>query len=185
MKELNLKEKYQEEVIPKMREIFNFKKNLAVPRIEKISVNIGVGRASQNPNFQDKILPGIMKEMAAIVGQKPKTTSAKKSISGFKTRQGQTVGLTVTLRRQKMYDFLERLIKIVLPRVRDFRGINPKSIDSKGNLSIGFREHIVFPEIKPETSKVDFGLEITIVTNSKNKKEALELYKLIGIPFCK
>ncbi len=183
MKELNLREKYHKEVVPKLKEIFGYKNNLTAPKLEKISINVGVGRASQNPNFQDKILPEIIRELALITGQKPKTTTAKKSISGFKTRQGQIVGLKITLRRNRMYEFLERLIKIVLPRVRDFRGLNPKSVDSKGNLSIGFKEHAVFPEIKPEFSKADFGLEASIITSAKNKNEALELYKLLGIPF--
>lgn len=185
MKELNLREKYHKEVVPKLKEIFGYKNNLMAPKLEKISINVGVGRASQNPNFQDKILPEIIKELALITGQKPKTTTAKKSISGFKTRQGQIIGLKITLRRDRMYEFLERLIKMVLPRVRDFRGLNPKSVDSKGNLSIGFKEHAVFPEIKPEFSKADFGLEASIITSAKNKNEALELYKLLGIPFKK
>jgi len=153
--------------------------------IEKIVINVGVGRLSQQPNFEDKVLPELMKEMALIAGQKPAITKAKKSISGFKVREGQTVGLKVTLRYQRMSDFLERLIKIVFPRLRDFRGIDLKNIDSNGNLTVGLREQTVFPEINPEISKVDFGLEISIVSNAKNKEEAVALYRSLGIPLKK
>lgn len=153
--------------------------------IEKIVINVGVGRLSQQPNFEDKVLPELMKEMALIAGQKPAITKAKKSISGFKVRKGQTVGLKVTLRYQRMSDFLERLIKIVFPRLRDFRGIDLKNIDSNGNLTVGLREQTVFPEINPEISKVDFGLEISIVSNAKNKEEAVALYRSLGIPLKK
>ena len=153
--------------------------------IEKIVINVGIGRLSQQPNFEDKVLPELMKEMALIAGQKPAVTKAKKSISGFKVREGQAVGLKVTLRHQRMSDFLERLIKIVFPRLRDFRGIDLKNIDSNGNLTVGLREQTVFPEINPEISKVDFGLEISIVSNAKNKEEAVALYRSLGIPLKK
>lgn len=151
-------------------------------KLEKIVVNVGIGKLSQQPNFEDKILPEVIKELSLITGQKPFICRAKKSIAGFKVRAGQIVGLKVTLRRHRMEDFLSKLINIVLPRVRDFRGINLKSIDSKGNLTIGIKEHTVFPEINPETSKVDFGLEISIVSNAKNREEAIELFRRIGIP---
>ena len=181
----NSKEKYYKEVIPKMKEVFGYKNNLAVPKIIKIVINTGVGRMSQQPNFQDKILPELIKELSLITGQKPKSTAAKKSIAGFKIRQGQIVGLAAVLRRGRMYDFLDRMIKIVLPRLKDFRGIDLKNIDKKGNLSIGLREHLVFPEINQETSKFYFGLEITIVSNAKKRDEAIELYRLMGIPLKK
>ncbi len=158
---------------------------LKIPKIEKMVVNVGIGRLSQQPNFEDKVLPELTKEIALITGQKPAITKAKKSISGFKVREGQAVGLKVTLRHRRMSDFLERLIKIVLPRLRDFRGIDLKSVDSGGNLTIGLREQMVFPEINPEISKVDFGLEISIVSNAKNKEEAVTLYRLLGIPLKK
>ena len=161
------------------------KETLKIPRIEKIVVNVGIGRLIQQPNFEDKILPELIKEIALITGQKPAITKAKKSISGFKVRQGQAVGLKVTLRHQRMCNFLERLIKIVFPRLRDFRGINLKSIDPKGNLTVGLREQMVFPEINPEISKVDFGLEISIVSNTENKEEAVTLYRSLGIPLKK
>ena len=127
----------------------------------------------------------IIKDLTSITGQKPAPTPAKKSIAGFKIRKGQIVGLKITLRRRRMRDFLEKLINIVFPRVKDFRGIDLKSVDEKGNLTVGFKEHVVFPEINIETSKVDFGLEINIVSNAGTKEEAIELYKLLGIPFKK
>jgi len=153
--------------------------------IEKIVINVGIGKWSQQPNFEEKVLPELIKEIGLITGQKPAITKAKKSISGFKVREDQPVGLKVTLRHRRMTDFLERLIRIVLPRLRDFRGINPKSIDPRGNLTIGLREQTVFPEINPEISKVDFGLEISIISNTKNREEAIELYRQLGLPLKK
>ncbi|PIV31958.1 50S ribosomal protein L5 [Candidatus Wolfebacteria bacterium CG02_land_8_20_14_3_00_37_12] len=161
------------------------KNDLAVPRLEKIVINVGVGRMSQQSNFTEKILPEIIKDFATITGQKPALTSAKKSIAGFKTREGQVVGMKATLRRQRMKDFLERLVKITLPRVKDFKGIELKNIDSNGNLTIGMKENVVFPEINPEFLKFDFGLEISIVSNAKTKEEAIKLYRLLGIPLKK
>jgi large subunit ribosomal protein L5 len=183
MSDLNYKEKYNKEIVPKLKEILGYKNNLAVPRIEKIVINTGIGKLSQAVGFQDKILPELIKNIASITGQKPKTTTAKKSIAGFKIRQGQIIGAKVTLRGDRMYDFLKKMIMIVFPRVKDFRGITLKSVDKKGNLSVGFKENVVFPEISAETSKVDFGVEITIVVRAKNREEAIELYKLVGIPF--
>ncbi|KKR88867.1 MAG: 50S ribosomal protein L5 [Candidatus Wolfebacteria bacterium GW2011_GWA2_42_10] len=177
--------KYHKEVLPKMKEKFGYKNDLIAPRLEKIVVNIGIGRLSQQPNFEEKLLPEIIKDLTSITGQKPAPTPAKKSIAGFKIRKGQIVGLKITLRRRRMRDFLEKLINIVFPRVKDFRGIDLKSVDEKGNLTVGFKEHVVFPEINIETSKVDFGLEINIVSNAGTKEEAIELYKLLGIPFKK
>jgi len=185
MSQKNLRDKYQKEVIPQMRKIFGFRNDLMVPRIEKVVVNVGVGRLSQQANFNDKILPETMNTLSIITGQKPKKAAAKKSIASFKIREGQTIGLKITLRGIRMYDFLDRLVKVVFPRVRDFRGIDLKNIDQGGNLSIGLREHLVFPEISPETSRVDFGLQIVIVSNAKKKEEAIELYRLLGIPLKK
>lgn len=175
----------KEEIIKKLKEKFGYKNDLALPKLKKIVINAGIGRLSQQPNFDEKILPGIMKELAMITGQKPSIVTAKKSIAGFKIRQGQNVGLKVTLRRRKMHDFLERLIRITFPRLRDFKGIDLKNIDANGNLNIGFKEQAVFPEINPETSKIDFGLETTIVSSAKNKEEAIELYRQLGIPLKK
>ena len=165
--------------------MFGYKNSLAVPKVEKIVINVGVGRLSQQPNFEEKTLPIIAKEVAAITGQKPIMTKAKKSIAGFKTRAGQIVGLKVSLRRKRKEDFLGKLVHVVLPRLRDFRGIDPRAVDASGNLHIGLRDYLVFPEINPEESKVDFGMEISIVNTAKKRDEALELYKLIGIPFKK
>ncbi|MBI5401536.1 50S ribosomal protein L5, partial [Candidatus Wolfebacteria bacterium] len=153
MKDLKLKEKYNKEIVVKMKEKFGYKNNLAVPRLEKIVVNLGVGRMSQQQNFSDKILPELIKDFAFITGQKPKSAPAKKSIAGFKIRQGQIVGLVATLRGNRAHDFMDKLIKIVFPRVRDFRGVDLKNVDKNGILSIGFKEHVVFPEISSETSK--------------------------------
>lgn len=168
--------------VKKIKEELGYQNDLDIPKLEKIVVNVGIGKLSQQPNFEDKILPEVIKEVSLITGQKPFICKAKKSIAGFKVRAGQIVGLKVTLRRQKMKDFLSRLVNIALPRVRDFKGINLKSIDGKGNLTIGIKEHTVFPEINPETSKVDFGLEISIVSNAKNREEAIEFYRELGIP---
>jgi len=169
----------------KIENKLGYKNDLAVPRVEKIVINIGVGRLSQQPNFEEKTLPEIIKNFSLITGQKPAVCQAKKSISGFKIRAGQIIGLKTTLRRQRMADFLEKLIKVIFPRVRDFRGIETKSVDEKGNLTIGLKEHMVFPEINPETSKIDFGMEITIVSNAKNKNEAIQIYRQMGIPLKK
>ena len=185
MKDLKFKEKYNKEVLPKMKEAFKYKNDFAVPKITKIVVNLGVGRMSQQQGFQDKILPELIKDFAAITGQKPKTAAAKKSIAGFKIRQGQIVGLVATLRGARMNDFLDKLIKVVFPRVRDFRGIDLKNVDKNGNLSVGFKEHVVFPEISPEDSRYDFGLEITIVPTVKNREQAVEMYRFVGIPLKK
>lgn len=151
--------------------------------IEKIVINAGIGRLSSQPNFQDKILPDIIREFSLISGQKPELRKARQSISGFKLRQGTVVGLKATLRRKRARQFLDKLIKIVLPRVRDFRGINLKNADQSGNLTIGLKEHIVFPEISPEHSKVNFGVEITIVPKQvKTREEAIQLYKELSMP---
>lgn len=156
-----------------------------INRINKIVVNIGVGRLSQQPNFEDKLLPGIMKEAALITGQKPTACKARKSIAGFKIRTGQVVGLKVTIRGKRINDFLEKLVKIVLPRLRDFRGIDLKNIDANGNLTIGLKDHTVFPETDVETSKIDFGLEISIVSDVKNREGAMEFYRQLGLPLKK
>lgn len=186
MSKLTLKQKYQKEAVPAMKEKLGRKNDLAVPRIEKIVVNNGIGRLSQQPNFEDKILPEIMKEIALITGQKPVISKAKKSIAGFKIREGQIIGLKTTLRGGRMFDFLDKLIRIVLPRLRDFRGIDLKSIDANGNLNIGLKEQAVFPEINPEMIKFDFGLEISVaVAGVKKREEAIELYRLLGVPLKK
>ena len=155
-------------------------------KIQKIVVNAGIGRLSALPNFEEKVLPDIMKEFASITGQKPSARSAKQSISGFKLRAGTVVGLKVTLRGARMVQFLERLRPIVLPRIRDFRGLSLKNIDEGGNLNIGIRENVAFPEINPEFSKANFGLEITIVPEKmKNREEAIAFYRTLELPLVK
>ena len=153
--------------------------------IEKIVINAGVGRLSQQPNFEQKILPQILGDISAIAGQKPEVTKAKKSIAGFKTREGQIVGIKVTLRRRKMVDFFERMITIVLPRFRDFRGLEAGIIDSAGTMNIGFTEQMVFPEINQEESPVTFSLGVNIVPKKKNREKALEEYRRLGVPLKK
>lgn len=153
--------------------------------LEKIVINVGLGRASSQPNFTDKILPAISEELSIITGQKPQVRNAKQSIAGFKLRAGTVVGIKVTLRRKRRDDFLRKFVNIVLPRVRDFRGIDLKAVDANGNLTIGVKEHVVFPEISSELIKTNFGMEITLVPKIRNRKTAIELYKSLGIPFKK
>lgn len=150
----------------------------ALPKIVKVVINVGLGRVIKDEKFLELVL----RDLALISGQKPKTTLAKKSIANFKTRQGMIIGAMVTLRGQRMYDFLNRLIHTALPRTRDFRGLSDTSLDKKGNLTIGIKEHIVFPEVSGEEMKNIFGFEITVVVKAKNKEEALALYKALGFP---
>lgn len=181
---LKLKEKYNSEVIPEMMKKLGYKNPMAVPKVEKAIINVGFGRliAGKSSDEQKKIQNTILQDLSLISGQKPVFKKAKKSISTFKTRQGQIVGAAVVLRGNKMFDFLERLIHIALPRLRDFQGIDVSSFDREGNLTIGIREHIAFPEILPEKAKNIFGLEITVTTTAKNREEGIELLRLIGFP---
>lgn len=179
-----LKDKFEKEVISVMKEKFGYRNPMAVPKIEKVVVNTGFGRLlmGKTAEEQRKIQKAILQDLALICGQYPVLTKAKKSISGFKVRKGMPVGAMVTLRKKKMYDFLERLINITLPRTRDFRGIDQKSVDKAGNLTIAIKEHIAFPEISPEQAKIMFGFEVTVVTSAKTREEGLELLKLLGFP---
>ncbi|MBZ1348686.1 MAG: 50S ribosomal protein L5 [Candidatus Liptonbacteria bacterium] len=155
-------------------------------KIEKIIVSVGIGKSRQlNSQFDEKILPEIKKELSLITGQIPTDTQSKKSIAGFKVREGEVVGLKITLRRKRMNDFLKRLINTVLPRVRDFKGIDLKSVDKNGGLNIGFKEQVVFPEINQEISKASFGLQVTVALNTGNRNKAIDFYKEIGVPFKK
>lgn len=158
------------------------KSDLKAPRLEKAVVNIGVGRLRQSTGaqFEEKILPEIMKELGLITGQKPAPRPAKLSIAGFKIRQGDIVGVKVTLRGRRLNDFSNRIINVVLPRVRDFKGLDQKAIDRNGNLSVGFKEQYVFPEISPDKSKISFGFEVTFVPRAKNREDAIMLYKSLG-----
>lgn len=179
-----LLEKYNQEVIPEMMKKFGYKNKMAVPKLEKVIVNTGFGRevGGKTSEEQKKIVDFILEDLSFICGQKAIKTYAKKSIANFKTREGMPIGAKVTLRGKKMTDFLERLIHIALPRSRDFRGISATSADKKGNLTIGIREHIDFPEILTEKAKNIFGLEVTVVTTAKTPQEGLELLKLLGFP---
>lgn len=174
-----LLEQYKQEITPRLMERFAYKNVMQVPKIEKIIVNIGVGEAIQNP----KALDGAVNDLMVITGQKPIITRAKKSIAGFKLREGMPIGCKVTLRGERMYDFLTRLVNIVLPRVRDFRGVSPQAFDGRGNFSLGIKEQTIFPEI--EYDKIDKirGLEVVIVTTAKTDEEARELLKSMGMPF--
>lgn len=176
----DLKEKYIKEINPALREKFGYKNVMAVPKIEKVAVNVGVGRIRDSKEHEE-----IKKYLALITGQKPSPRPAKKAIAAFKTRKGLIIGYKVILRGTRMYDFLFRLINIALPRTRDFQGISPNSFDKSGNLTLGIKEHIVFPEMVGEDYRFLFGLEVTIATSAKKKEEGVELLKLIGFPIQK
>lgn len=169
--------KYRKETVPAMRSKFGYKNVMQVPRVSKIVLNIGIGKQVKD----EKMLEKIEKDLALLAGQKPVPTVAKKSIASFKIREGMKIGYKVTLRKIKMYDFIDRLISIALPRTRDFRGLDKKSFE-KGVLNIGIVEHSIFPEIHYESLKDVFGLEIAVVTTAKSKEEAAELLKLMGFP---
>ena len=178
---MRLEEKYKNEVVPSLMKKNNYKTAMLVPRIEKVVVNMGVGDAVQN----SKMLEAAVEDLAKITGQKPVETKAKKSIAGFKVREGHKIGCKVTLRGDRMYAFLDKLISISLPRVRDFRGLSPKSFDGRGNYTIGIKEQLIFPEIKfDEVVKVR-GMDIVIVTTAKNNEEAFDLLNELGVPFRK
>ena len=181
---IKLKDKYIKEAIPAMKEKFGYKNSMAVPKIEKVVINNSFGRMIMDKTSDEKkkIKEAIIQDLSLICGQRPVLTKSKKSISTFKVREGMEIGAKVTLRKKKMYDFLDRLIHITFPRSRDFRGIDSKSIDEKGNLTIAIKEHISFPEVSPEKTRFLFGFEITVVTTAKNKKQGLELLKLLGFP---
>ncbi|MFH1769123.1 MAG: 50S ribosomal protein L5 [Parcubacteria group bacterium] len=173
-----LYEKYKKEVIPAMVLKFGYASVMAVPKISKVTVNIGVGRFIK----EKKILEHIEKDLATLTGQKPSVRKARKSIAGFKVREGMPVGYMATLRGARMYDFIDRLISIALPRSRDFRGIESKNIDAQGSLNLGVREHSIFPEISYESLKDIFSLQINVTTTAKTRGEGLELLKLMGFP---
>lgn len=177
----NLKEKIQKQVIPAMQEKFGYKNGLAVPKIEKVTLNVGISANKKD----DKFLELVENTLTRITGQKPVFTKARMSVSSFKIREGNVVGAKVTLRKQRMNDFVEKLVNITLPRVRDFRGLSLKSVDRSGNLTIGFKENLAFAEINPDEVEKVHGLEIVITTTAKNKEQGTELLKLIGFPFKK
>lgn len=174
-----LRKKYQEEVIPALMEQFQYKTIMQVPRLEKICINQGVGTATQDKKLVDVAID----ELSMIAGQKAVPTRAKKSVSNFKLREGMPIGARVTLRNAQMYEFLDRLVSAALPRVRDFRGINDKSFDGRGNYSLGVTEQIIFPEIDLDKISRISGMDITFVTTAQTDAEALALLKLLGLPF--
>ena len=177
---MTIKEKYKKIAVPEMKKKFGYKNELAIPKIAKVVVNTGVGSIRD-----EKLLENIENHFALITGQKPVKRLAKKSIASFKIRQGALVGYSTTLRGRRMYDFLERFINIAIPRIGDFRGLNPNAVDGAGNFTIGVKEHVIFPEISEEDIKMIFGLEVTIVTTAKKREEATELFRLLGFPLKK
>ncbi len=178
---MNLKQYYLKQVVPELIKRFGYKNKYTVPKIEKVVINVGLNRAmtEKDSKYTDLVVETISK----ISGQRPVVNLAKKSIAGFKIREGIPVGAHTTLRRVKMYDFMEKLINIALPRIRDFRGLEERNIDQQGNLSIGFKEQTVFPEIIQESVEKTHGLQVVITTTAKKREEALELFKLLRFPF--
>ena len=177
----NLKTKYKEEVAPALMQKFSYKSVMQVPRIEKIVVNIGCGEARDNA----KVLEAVTRDLGIITGQKAQITNAKKSVANFKLREGMPIGAKVTLRQDKMWEFLDRLLNVALPRVRDFRGINPNAFDGRGNYALGVKEQLIFPEISYDKIDKIRGMDIVICTTAQTDEEARELLGLVGAPFAK
>jgi len=174
-----LKQLYQETVVPALTKEFSYKNPMAVPKIQKISLNVGLGEATQNA----KLMDGAVNELTQIAGQKPVVTKARKSIAAFKLREGMAIGCTVTLRGERMYEFFDRLVNVALPRVRDFRGVSSKSFDGRGNYTLGMKDQLIFPEIDYNKVEKNKGMNICITTTAKTEAEALALLKLLGMPF--
>ena len=176
-----LKEMYTSEIVPAMMKKFGYKNVMQVPKLDKIVVNMGVGEAKENP----KVLESAMKDLAIITGQKPVMTTAKKSVANFKIREGMKIGCKVTLRGDRMYEFTDRLVNLALPRVRDFRGVNPNSFDGRGNYALGIREQLIFPEIEYDKIDKTRGMDVIFVTTARTDEEARELLRLFNMPFAK
>ncbi len=174
-----LKQKYLKDIKPALMERFGYKNVMQVPRLEKVVINMGVGEATQNP----KALDGAVADIAAITGQRPVITRAKKSIAAFKLRAGVPIGAKVTLRGDRMYEFVDRLFSVALPRVRDFRGVSPKAFDGRGNYTLGLKEQLIFPEINYDKIDKLRGMDIVFVTSAESDEEARELLRLMGMPF--
>jgi large subunit ribosomal protein L5 len=174
-----LLERYRKEVVPRLSEEFGYRNVHQVPRVEKVVVNMGVGAATQNP----KLLEKAVEELAAITGQKPLVRRARKSIANFKLRQGQAIGAMVTLRGDRMWEFLDRLMTVALPRVRDFKGVSPKAFDGRGNYTLGIREQIIFPEVNYDAVERITGLNVTVCTTARNDAEGKALLAHLGMPF--
>jgi large subunit ribosomal protein L5 len=174
-----LKDRYREEIAPALKERFEIQNPMRIPGLEKIVVNMGVGEAVVN----SRALDGAVEDLAKITGQKPQIRRARKSIAGFKIREGMPIGARVTLRNERMWEFLDRFISVALPRVRDFRGISPRSFDGRGNYAIGLREQVIFPEISYDAIDATRGLDVAVVTTTESDEEARELLRLLGMPF--
>jgi large subunit ribosomal protein L5 len=174
-----LKETYRQQVVPALMKEFGYKNPMQVPKVDRVVVNVGMGEAIQNV----KLLEGATAELGVIFGQHPVVTKAKKAIAGFKLRQGMPIGSKVTLRSDRMYEFLDRLVSLALPRIRDFRGVSPKAFDGRGNYTLGLKEQLIFPEIKYDTVASIHGMDITIVTTAKTNDEGKALLRLLGMPF--
>ena len=175
----NLKAKYREEVAPALMQKFNYKSTMQIPRIEKIVVNVGCGEARDNA----KVLDAVVRDLGVITGQKAIVTKAKKSVANFKVREGMPIGAKVTLRQDKMWEFLDRLFNVALPRVRDFRGVSDRAFDGRGNYALGIREQLLFPEIEYDKVEHIRGMEMIFVTTAKTDEECKELLRLLGMPF--
>lgn len=173
-----LQKKFIDKVRPQMMKEFGFNNPMAVPVIEKVSVNVGLSRAESDPSFKKEAIS----DLKMITGQSPVAAKAKKAISGFQIREGQEVGTAVTLRNRRMWDFIYKLISATIPRIKDFQGIERKSFDRQGNLSIGIKEQLIFPEISPDDVSTIFGLQVNIVTTAKNREEGMKMFKLLGFP---
>ncbi len=176
-----LKDLYVKEIVPALMEKFQYKNVMEVPKLEKVVINMGVGDAKENPKF----LEGAVNDLSIISGQKPVVTQAKKSVSNFKLREGMKIGAKVTLRGDRMYEFVDKLLNVALPRVRDFRGVSARSFDGRGNYSLGIREQLIFPEISYDRVEKVRGMDIVFVTTAKTDEESSEFLKLLGMPFAK
>jgi large subunit ribosomal protein L5 len=176
---MRLEELYKKKIVPELKKELGLKNNLEVPRLSKVVLNVGFGRHSKEKAY----IATVVDSLTRITGQKPILTKAKKSISSFKIREGMVIGASVTLRGKRMYDFVEKLIHVSFPRVRDFRGISAKGVDRQGNLTVGFKEHLAFPEIKADEVENIFGLEISLPTSTSDQKAGLKLFELMGFPF--
>ena len=174
-----LREKYVKEVAPALKKQFGYESSMQIPKLLKVVVNVGLGEAIQNP----KLLDGAVKEMAEITGQKPVVRKAKKSIAAFKLREGMSIGCSVTLRQDRMWEFLDRLINVALPRIRDFKGVSGKAFDGRGNYTLGLKEQFIFPEIDYDKVEMVHGMDIAIVTSAKTDEEGKALLRLFGMPF--
>jgi large subunit ribosomal protein L5 len=176
---VRMKERYDKEVAPALSKEFGYKSSMEVPRLVKVVVNVGLGEAIQNP----KLLDAAVKELSDLTGQKPVVRKAKKSIASFKLREGMAIGCTVTLRRERMWEFLDRLINIALPRIRDFKGVSGKAFDGRGNYTLGLKEQFIFPEIDYDKVEMVHGMDVSIVTTAKNDEEGKALLRHMGMPF--